>query len=101
MKKIEEFEVAKEIWSLDMNKAPGPDSFTIHFYQDCWDLIKYDLIQMLIYVQKSFRWAGGSTNASFLSLIPEEENLSIFARFRSISLCNASYKIMTKIIANR
>jgi hypothetical protein len=65
MKKIEEFEVAKAIWSLDMNKAPGPNSFTIHFYQDCWDLIKYDLIQMLRYVQKSFRLVGGQNLPSY------------------------------------
>jgi hypothetical protein len=29
---IEEIEVAKEIWSLDPNKAPSSNYFTIHFY---------------------------------------------------------------------
>jgi hypothetical protein len=44
---------------------------------------------------------GGNTNSTFLALIPKEVNLSSFKRFRPISLCNASYKIMSKIFANR
>jgi hypothetical protein len=44
---------------------------------------------------------GGSTNSSFLALIPKESNPSSFARFRPISLCNVSYKIISKIIANK
>jgi hypothetical protein len=43
---------------------------------------------------------GGATNSSFLALIPKETNPSNFSRFRPISLCNSSYKILTKIIVN-
>ena len=44
---------------------------------------------------------GGCTNSTFLSLIPKEVNPSSFDRFRPISLCNASYKIFSKLLANR
>ena len=44
---------------------------------------------------------GGATNSSFLALILKEHGASILDRFRPISLCNTSYKIMVKIIANR
>ena len=44
---------------------------------------------------------GGSTNSSFLALIPKEIGASNFSRFRPISLCNTGYKLVTKIIANR
>jgi hypothetical protein len=43
----------------------------------------------------------GYTNSTFLSLVPKESNPSIFSRFRPISLCNASYKILSEITANR
>ena len=44
---------------------------------------------------------GGCTNSTFLALIPKEANPSSFDRFRPISLCNASYKILSKLLAIR
>ena len=44
---------------------------------------------------------GGNTNSTFLSLIPKESKPTSFNRFRPISLCNASYKILSKLLANR
>jgi hypothetical protein len=44
---------------------------------------------------------GGATNSSFLALIPKEHGASALDRFRPIYLCNTSYKIMAKIIANK
>jgi hypothetical protein len=55
---------------------------------------------MLNYTLRKQR-IGGSTNSTFLVLIPKDSNPSNFTRFRPISLCNSSYKILTKIIANR
>eukprot|EP00253_Pinus_taeda_P007428 PITA_07428 len=44
---------------------------------------------------------GGSTNSAFLALIPKEKGATDFGRFGPISLCNTSYKLITKSIANR
>ena len=44
---------------------------------------------------------GGCTNSTFLALIPKEVNPSSFNRFCPISLCNASYKILAKLLPNR
>ena len=43
---------------------------------------------------------GGSTNSSFLALIPKEKDAKNFSRFRPISLYNTGYKVITKIMAN-
>ena len=43
----------------------------------------------------------GATNSSFLSLIPKENNPLTLNHFRPISLCNTSYKILSKILVNR
>lgn len=45
------------------------------------------------------RKIGGFTNATHLELLPKENRPSSFYRFWFISLCNTSYKILTKIIA--
>jgi hypothetical protein len=42
----------------------------------------------------------GSLEAPILALIQKEDNLSSFSIFIPIPLCNASYKVLTKIIAN-
>ena len=43
----------------------------------------------------------GCTNSTFLALIPKEVKLTTFDRFRPISLCNASYEILSKLLAKR
>jgi hypothetical protein len=49
MKPFSEEEINNVIWSMEPDKAPGPDGFTIHFYRACWDIIKTDLLRMIKY----------------------------------------------------
>jgi hypothetical protein len=97
---VTEAEVLGALQQMNLDKAPGPDGFTVHFYLLCWNIVKRDLVRMVQYVQKSARM-GGNINSSFLALVPKESNPSSFARFRPISLCNVSYKLISKIIAIR
>ena len=91
----------KEILSImKPDSAPGPDCFTTRFFTSCWSIIKYDLLKMVRNSQLVNR-LGGSTNSSFLALIPKEKGANTFNCFRPISLCNTGYKIITKIIASR
>ena len=85
---------------MQLDKAPGLDGFTIHFYRACWNVIKLDLLRMVKSFHKKAK-VGGCTNSTFLALIPKEVNPKTFDRFRPISLCNASYKILAKLLANR
>jgi hypothetical protein len=100
MKPFTEEEICNVIWSMEPDKAPGPDGFSIHFYRTCWEIIKTDLLRMIKAFQQKSK-VGGSTNSTFLALIPKEVNLGSFDRFRPISLCNASYKIISKLMENR
>jgi hypothetical protein len=49
---IEEEEILKAINQFHLDKAPGPDGFTLHFYKRCWSIIKLDFIRMIRYVHK-------------------------------------------------
>ena len=95
-----EYDIRNAIWSLHANKAPGPDGFTINFYKAAWNIIKEDLKKMLNLTRKKDN-IGGETNSSFLALIPKEKSPLTLDRFRPISLCNTSYKILSKILASR
>jgi hypothetical protein len=86
--------------SLAPDKAPGLDDFIACFLQVCWPIIKHDLHKMVLKSQKCHK-IGGSTNSTFLALIPKEKGASSFDRFHPISLCNIGYKIITKVITNR
>lgn len=93
-------ELKKALDCMEPDKAPGPDGFTARFLQSCWSTINKDLLRM---VRKSqyFAKIGGSTNSTFLSLLPKEKGASDFSRFRPISMCNTSFKLITKIISIR
>eukprot|EP00253_Pinus_taeda_P018086 PITA_18086 len=95
-----EEEITNIVWSMDPDKAPGPDGFSIHFYRICWEIIKFDLFRMIRGVLKKAKMGGG-TKSTFLALIPKETNPRSFDRYRPISLCNSSYKIVAKLLANR
>lgn len=100
VKPFSEKEIVEFIWSMQLDKAPGPDGFTIHFYKACWNVIKLNLLIMVKSFQKKAK-VEGCTNSTFLALIPKDINPKTFDRFQLISLCNASYKILAKLLANR
>eukprot|EP00253_Pinus_taeda_P009219 PITA_09219 len=95
-----EEEITNIVWSMDPDKAPGPDGFSIHFYRIYWETIKFDLFRMIRGVLKKAKMGGG-TKSTFLALIPKETNPRSFDKYRPISLCNSSYKIVAKLLANR
>ena len=95
---VSEEELEKIVYSLQKGKSPGPDGFTIEFFQGFFDLVKGDLLKV---VQESQR-AGkvlGALNSTFLALIPKKQNSSSFEDFRPISCCNVIYKIIANILA--
>ena len=51
MKPFSEQEIIDVIWSMEPDKAPGPDGFSFHFHRVCWTIIKKDLLRMI----KAFR----------------------------------------------
>eukprot|EP00253_Pinus_taeda_P028879 PITA_28879 len=97
---VTEEEITNVVWSMEPNKAPGPDGFSAHFYRICWEIIKIDLFRMVRGILRKAK-VGGGINSTFLALIPKETNPRTFDRYRPISLCNTSYKIVAKLLANR
>ncbi|KAJ9691309.1 hypothetical protein PVL29_013479 [Vitis rotundifolia] len=95
-----EEEISKAVFQLDRDKAPGPDGFTIAVFQDCWDVIKEDLVRVFA----EFHRSGiiyQSTNASFIVLIPKKSLIKKISDFRPISLITSLYKIIAKVLLGR
>lgn len=85
---------------MGATKALGPDGLTGLFYQNHWHLISDDIFSMV----QSFLSQGtfeSELNRTHITLIPKVTNPENITQFRPISLCNFSYKIIAKVLANR
>lgn len=93
-------EVNEVIKEMHNGKALGPNGFNVDFFKTCWEIVKYDILDVVEDSRKS-RKVLRAINESFIALIPKQEKTTTLEIFRSISLCNVVYKIISKVIANR
>lgn len=85
---------------MNHNKAPGSDGFPVEFYQQFWETIKGDLVQMFKDLSKG-DLPLFSLNFGVITLIPKVQEANIIQQYRPICLLNVSYKIFTKVTTNR
>ena len=83
---------------MDRDKASRPDGFTIAVFQDCWDVIKEDLVRVFAEFHKS-KIINQRTNASFIVLLPKKNMSKKISDYRPISLITSLYKIIVKVLA--
>ncbi|KAL2517783.1 Uncharacterized protein Adt_14030 [Abeliophyllum distichum] len=93
-------EVREAIFSIDPDSVAGPDGFSSHFFQECWDIISDDVFQAVL----DF-FAGGhfprGFSATSIVLIPKRDNACRWSEFRPISLCTVFNKLVTKLLNSR
>jgi hypothetical protein len=93
-------EIREVVFSMKHNRAPGPDSIPVEFFQEFWDTIKTDLFKLF----QDF-YAGTLNierlNYGVVTLIPKVPNVDDIKAFRPICLLNVCYKIITKVLTNR
>jgi hypothetical protein len=97
---FEKREVLEGVKGLNRDKAPGPNGFTLAFFQDCWDVIKTDLMGIFQDFHTHSKFVK-SINATFLALISKKFGAVDLKDFRPISLVSGVYKIIAKVLANR
>ncbi|WKA08106.1 hypothetical protein VitviT2T_025855 [Vitis vinifera] len=95
-----EGEVQMALMEMNGDKAPGPDGFSVFFWQCCWDFVKEEILEFFkeFHDQNTFL---KSINNTFLVLIPKKGGAEEFGDFRPISLLGGLYKMLAKVLANR
>ena len=80
--------------------APGPDGFTVAFWQSCWGFVKEEILAMFKEFHEHNTFLK-SLNTTFLVLIPKKGGAEDIGDFRPISLLGGLYKLLAKVLANR
>ena len=95
-----EEEIRNCVCTLHPLKSPGPDRYPGIFYRTYWEIVKLQVVRC---VQECFmtKCIPKGLNRTFIVFIPKTNQATNFNHFRPISLCNFTYKIISKILANR
>jgi hypothetical protein len=86
-----ETEIKETIFSMNHNKAPGPDGFPVEFYQQFWETIKGDLVQMFRDLSKG-DLPLFSLNFGVITLILKVQEANIIQQYRPICLLDVTIK---------
>lgn len=95
-----EDEIKEGVFGMAKDKSPSPDGFSMLFYQECWEIIKGDLVKVFKEFFESDIINLG-VNITFLVLIPKKEGTVELNDFRPISLVIILYKIIAKVLSSR
>ncbi|KAK4278800.1 hypothetical protein QN277_016598 [Acacia crassicarpa] len=100
MSPVSREEIKAAAFSLGSTKAPGPDGFSGIFYHSAWSDIADSVCSMVNEFFAGYSVLDG-INLTNITLIPKTQKPEHVSQFRPIGLCNFSYKIISKIMANR
>ncbi|KAL0345399.1 UNVERIFIED_CONTAM: putative mitochondrial protein [Sesamum radiatum] len=81
-------------------KSPGPDGLSPVFYQNYWHIVGPEIISFVLDFLNHGHF-DVAFNYTFIVLIPKCDSPENMSHFRPISLCNITYKIASKMLANR
>jgi hypothetical protein len=90
-------EVRRAVFNMQPWKAPDPDGFPAGFYQKSWEVVGSTVCD---FVRKIWLrpWDIVEVNQTDICLIPNIPQPEYVKQFRPISLCNANYKIVSKVV---
>jgi len=90
-----EEEIKEALFQMEKNKAAGPDSIPIEFYQSCWEIVKNDIVQLFDDFYNGLLDVS-RLNYGVITLLPKVVDAEKIQQFRPICLLNCLYKWITK-----
>lgn len=95
-----EDEVKNALEAIGDLKAPGPDGMPSMFYKNLWDMVGNKMTVEVLKVLRGEKLPEG-WNETVISLIPKTDRPERVTDLRPISLCNVTYKVVSKVLAGR
>lgn len=81
-------------------KSPGPDGFNASFYKQMWEIVGPSLTTSTLQVLDGLAFDTSMAEA-LMVLIPKVQHIETVKHLHPISLCNVSFKLVTKVLVNR
>ena len=90
---VTEEEIRKALYSIGVDKAPGPDGYSSLFFKQAWDTMGADFTTAIL---KFFSLGQilKQINHSVIALIPKSKDVDKVKDFRPIACCNVVYKVI-------
>ena len=91
--------IMKELYEakngMTKGKSPGNDGLTIEFYIQCWEFIHEDILEVMNEIAVTRKIPLSMTQAIITLIFKNKGNREDLTKWRTISLCNVDYKILT------
>lgn len=105
LSELEEIFTEEEVWAtikdMHADRAPGPDGFSTAFYQCAWQIIKHDVMAVLLKIYVGDGRGFANLNCALIVLIPKRADAEQVGDFRPISLPHSMAKLFAKVLASR
>lgn len=93
-------EIKNAVWSCETSKTPGPDGFSLGFFKNHWDMLKFDILNFFTDFHEKAVLIKACTS-SFITVIPKVKNPQSLLEYRPICLVGSLLKILSKLLAGR
>ncbi|GJW30771.1 hypothetical protein Tco_0047646 [Tanacetum coccineum] len=93
-------EIKDVLFSMNDDKASGPDGFSAKFFKGAWSIMGAEFSQAILDFFSNGKLLK-EINSIVIVLVPKPQTLKRVSDFRPISCCNIVYKCISKFITNR
>jgi mannosylglycoprotein endo-beta-mannosidase len=89
-------EIKNALFLMNLNRVPSLDNILIELYQQCWEIVKYDIVSLFVAFHVD-TFDVIRFNYGIITLFPKVFGADKITQYRPISLLQCIYKLITKI----